>query len=199
MKHKALTVTAIIFFLILNTRYYWEPEIGSLSFPAFLLLGLVFIVLAIILIVQTYFAYRENFRARGRLVAIVTLAAVLLAIVIKPAGIIDFNRWEGKDLLVAEQEGGGGCHTILRLKEHGRFKERSVCFGVDEVTGNYTLRNDTIYFDHVKLRRSGKEEYFRFAVINKNNKRFDLIRYKDQNDTAGKGLFITRNELPGIK
>jgi predicted membrane protein len=199
MKHKALTITAILFFLTLNTRYYWEPEIGSLFLPVFLLLVLFFIILAIILAAQAFFAYRENFMVRGRLVSIATLATVLLSILIKPAGIIDFEKWEGKDLLVAEREGGGGCHTILRLKEHGRFKEQSVCFGIDEITGNYVLRKDTIYFENVKLRRSSKEEYFRFAVINRGSTGFDLIRYKDQKDTAGNGLFISKNELPGTK
>jgi hypothetical protein len=128
MKHKALTVTAILFFLILNTRYYWGPEIGSLFLPVFLLLVLFFIILAIILAAQAFFAYRENFMVRGRLVSIATLAPILLSILIRPAGIIDFEKWESKDLLVAEWEGDGGCHTILRLKEHGRFKERSVCW-----------------------------------------------------------------------
>ncbi len=198
MKHIAVTLAAIVFFLIVNGRYYWEPEIGGFSLPVFLILCIIFIVLAIVLIVQAFGAYRENFSNKHRLVSIGVLAAVLVTAALKPSGLINFERWEGEDLLVAEREGAANCATVFRLKHNGHFKERNMCFGVDEITGNYVLQNDTIYFKNVELGRSSKTMYYKFAVVDtgkRTNKIFGLIRYKDRNDTMGNGLFITKSEL----
>ena len=93
--------------------------------------------------------------------------------------------------------------TTLKLKDDFTFKEKSICFGVTEIKGNYHLQNDTIYFDNINAGRT-ESEFYKFAVIKPskfdNSKILgDLIRYKNLNDTVGDFLWITKNDLSKLK
>lgn len=114
-------------------------------------------------------------------------------------GIIDFDRLEGNDVLVAEREGAANCLTTLKFKDDFTFRERIGCFGVTEIKGTFRVVQDTIYFDNVVLGRH-ENEFYKFAVIKPT--KFDnskilgnLIRYKNTSDTVGHELWITKNEL----
>lgn len=170
-----------------------------LAFPAFLLLMITYLVLALALIGQLYFAFREKLKDRHRLFGIALLIAVLLLTFLFPTGLINFDRLEGEDLLVAEREGVANCMTTLKLKEHNKFIEREVCFGVTETKGHYELKNDTIFFANASLGRDGSD-YYKFAVIkpsNSNNGKIlgALIRYKGIDDTSANALGIIKNDL----
>lgn len=203
MKNKGLIITTIIFFILVNTTYYWEGKLGLFAFPAFLVLTVVYFGLAVVLLRQFYLAIKEKFREKQRFILIALLTAVLTLIFLKPFGLIDFDKFEGKDFLVAEREGAANCMTTFKLKEDNKFIESNVCFGVTEIKGNYKLRNDTIYFENVVLGRH-IDEFYQFAVIrpsiyNNDGKHFDLVRYKSINDTTGHILWITKNELYKLK
>ncbi|MBP6023036.1 hypothetical protein [Ferruginibacter sp.] len=199
MKNKGLIISTIIFFLLVNTTYYWESKLGLVAFPAFLFLVIVFFVLLILLLRQIILAIKEKFSERQRLLIIAILTTVLALAFFKPAGLIDFEKFEGKDILVARREGAANCMTTFKLKENSKFTEKSVCFGMTEIKGDYKLKKDTIFFENVELAR-GEDEFYKFAVIrpskfNKDNNHFDLVRYKDLNDTTGHELWITKNDL----
>jgi hypothetical protein len=105
-----------------------------------------------------------------------TIALTLTFLI--PFGLINFDKLEGNNVLVAEKEGAANCMTTLKLKDDFTFRERSVCFGVTEIKGNFHIENDTIYFDNVSLGRH-ENEFYKFAVIesskfNKDGKHFDL-------------------------
>ena len=203
MKNKVLIITAIAFFLIVNTTYFWEGKFGLFAFPAFILLAIVYLGFVIALIRQIYYAAKEKFIYRDRLFTIGLLVIVLSLIIHKPFGLIDFDRLEGNDLLIAQREGAANCMTTLKLKDNFTFRERNVCFGVTEIKGNFHLQHDTIYFDNVSLGRH-EEIFYEFAVIkpskyNVDGKHFDLIRYKSMIDTVGHDLWITKNKLSKLK
>lgn len=188
MKNKGIIITTLVFFLLVNTTYFWENKLGLLAFPAFLFLVLVFLVLLSVLLQQFFFAIKEKFAGRQRLLIIVLLAIVLGFVFLKPDGLIAFNKFDGNDILVAEREGAANCMTTFKLKENNKFTEKSVCFGMTEIKGNYKIINDTIYFENVETGRD-KDEFYMFAVIrpskyNSNNYHFDIVRYKDLNDTT---------------
>lgn len=87
--------------------------------------------------------------------------------------------------------------TTFKLKEKKKFSERSVCFGVAEISGNYRVKNDTIYFEDVELGRHD-DNFYQFAVIGPSRystSKNALVRYKDKSDTVGHELWITKNEL----
>ncbi|HEX7902322.1 MAG TPA: hypothetical protein VF487_00485 [Chitinophagaceae bacterium] len=199
MKIKGLIITTLVFFLLVNTSYYWEGKLGLFAVPAFLLLATVYLGLTIALLRQLYLTFKERFVQRRRFIVIVLLTTVLLSTLFKPMGIIDFDRLEGNDVLVAEREGAANCLTTLKFKDDFTFRERIGCFGVTEIKGTFRVVQDTIYFDNVVLGRH-ENEFYKFAVIKPT--KFDnskilgnLIRYKNTSDTVGHELWITKNEL----
>jgi hypothetical protein len=152
---------------------------------------------------QIYFSLREKFTNRQRLFLVGLLTIVLSLTAYKPFGLVDFDKFEGGDLLIAEREGAANCMTTLKLKDDLTFRERNVCFGVGEIKGSYHLQNDTIYFDKVQLGRH-EDEFYEFAVVtsskfNTDGKHFDLKRFKNLSDTVGHELWITKNELIKLK
>jgi hypothetical protein len=203
LKNKRLIITTIIFFLIVNTTYYWEGKLGLFHFPVFLILVVIYFGLGLALIRQIYFIIREKFTDKTRLINIGPLTIVLTLTFLKPFGLIDFEKLESDNILVAEREGSANCMTTLKLKDDFTFSERSVCFGVTEIKGEYHIQNDTIYFDNVSLSRD-ENEFYKFAIIepskfDKDGKHFDLTRYKSLTDTIGHELWITKNELNKLK
>jgi hypothetical protein len=199
MKKYRLIIATTIFFLILNTSYYWEGKLGLFAFPSFILLILIYIGLGISLFRQLYLIIKEKFDNKLRLITIGLLVFVLIITFLRPNGLINFDKFEGGDILVAEREGAANCMTTLKLKDDYTFKERNVCFGVTETIGKYHIKNDTIYFDNVNIGRH-INEYYSFGVVkpskfSKDGKHFDFVRYKSLTDTLGHELWITKSEL----
>ncbi|MDY0053070.1 MAG: hypothetical protein RBR79_00265 [Bacteroidales bacterium] len=118
----------------------------------------------------------------------------MLLIQFFPAGIINFEQFEGRTILIAQNEGTANCTTTFKLKMGNKFTEKSICFGVNETRGNYKLIKDTIYFSDIKLGR-GREEYYEFAVINKTDDKHILIRYRNSNDTIGVPITIIKSNI----
>lgn len=203
LKNKGLLITTIVFFLTVNTTYYWEGKLGLFAIPAFLVLVVIYLGLTIALARQIYFAKKEKLVDKSRFLLIGLLTTVLVLTFIRPFGLVNFDKLEGDNLLIAEREGAANCMTTLKLKDDYTFSERNVCFGVTEIKGNYHLQNDTIYFDNVSVGRH-ENEFYKFAVIkpskfNKDGKHFDLTRYKSLTDTVGHELWITKNEISKLK
>ena len=148
---------------------------------------------------QLFLAIKEKFVDRQRLLIIAVLTPVLAFAFFKPAGLIDFEKFESNNILIAQREGAANCMTTFKLKENNKFTEKNVCFGMTETKGDYKFINDTIYFENVELGRH-EDEYYKFAVIRpskfyKDNNHFDLVRYKDLNDTTGHELWITKKRF----
>jgi CDP-diglyceride synthetase len=200
LKNKRLIITIIVFFIIVNTAYYWKGKLDFLTFPAFFILFIVYVGLGIVLIRELYSAFKENFKDKKKILTIGLLITVLALTFLKPFGFINFEElFEGKNVLIAEREGVAGCMMTLKLKEYNEFTAKSVCFGMTEINGNYIFRNDTIYFDNVQLGR-GEKEFYKFAIIKplkfySDNKHFELLSYRSKNDTIGHRLKVTLNEL----
>jgi hypothetical protein len=199
LKNKKLITTIIVFFIIVNTAYYWKGKLDFLTFPTFFVLFIVYVGLCIALIRENYFAFKDNFKDKKRILTIGLLIPVLALTFLKPFGFINFEEFEGKNILIAEREGVAGCKMTLKLKKNNDFTAKSICFGMTEIKGNYKLKNDTIYFENVELGR-GEKEFYEFAIIEPlkfytNNKHFVLLSYKSKNDTIGHRLKIILNEL----
>ncbi len=198
MKRKALIIATIIFFLSINTQYFWEGKLGLLAFPALTLLFIFYVILALMLGVQVFILFKEKFNDKKRLSVSLILLIVLTLAFFKPGGFIDLDKLSGNDLLIAVREGAANCTTTLRLKDSNKFSERSICFGVTDIKGHYEVKDDTIFFTDVVNYREGT--YYSYAVIKPDsfqNEKIsgELILYKDMNDSIGHELFITKNDL----
>lgn len=197
---KFLIISVVIFFLIINTSYFWEKEIGVLSIPILLLLGLIYLIFLIRFFFELYYAVKEKLRNKQRLYLLALLLVVLILVPVFPRGIIDFDTLEGEDLLIAQREGAANCTTTLKIKPGNKFKLLSVCFGIEEKKGTYRMKNDTIFFEKTEddrmyeygvlvLGDSAKQVYKDQNVIGK------IRLYKTASDTRGYELYITKNEL----
>ena len=199
LKNKGLIITTLVFFLLVNTTYYWEGKLGLFAMPVFLALVLVFFELAIALLRQIFLAVKEKLTDKHRLLTVSLLTTVLCLTFFFPFGLINFDRLSGDDLLVAQREGAANCMTTFKLKNNNTFIEKNVCFGVTEIKGNYKIAGDTIYFENVEVGRH-EDGFYKFAIIrpskfNTDSNRFDLVRFKDLGDTTGHELWIIKNDL----
>jgi hypothetical protein len=194
MKRQLLLISAATFFIIVNTSYFWD---GPWSFFLYFILFIVYIALGIILLVQLGFAIKEKFRKRQRLTTISVTAVLLAVVAYKPGGIIDFERLEGKDVFIANREGVANCMTWIKLKENGKFFEKSICFGVDKTNGRYYVHNDTI--DFVNSNPHVAASSFKYGVIRKHfNSNYvgeTLVLYKSADDTIGFAMNVVLNEI----
>jgi hypothetical protein len=200
MKRYSLVIPVVIFFLIINTLYFWESKLGGYAMLLTLLLIITYIILSVSLFYQFYLAIREKFANRSRLIISGIVATVLILSFFYPFGVINYQKFEAKDLLIAGREGVANCNTTLKLKANNNFIEQSVCFGVYEVHGRYSIKGDSIFFSNIQLGR-GENEYYQFAVITKSEFQDggkilgELKRFKNYNDTLPHDLFITKNEF----
>lgn len=199
MRYKLLLILSAAFLVAVYTIFLW---IDTISFFLQLLvaisLSLGFLCLAICLLWHLFFCIKEKFKDKQRNSILGVLCCVMLVAYFQPFGLLTIDRFQGKDLLVAQHEGSANCMTVLKLKEGNQFLEQSVCFGIERVSGRYELRNDTIYFMDVELNK-GIISYYKFAVIQKEkdgeSELGTLTRYKDYNNSTAKPLWIIKNDL----
>ncbi len=203
MKNKGLLLAIILYFLIVNTSYFWESHLGLLAFPFYLILGVVYLGFIIVFIRNIYFLIKENFSEKKRFITCCLLILVLTLTFLKPKGLFDFEKLEANSILVAQNEGAANCATSLKLKEYFTFCQRTICFGVSKIKGNFHYQNDTIYFKNVQLNRL-ETEFYLFALIetkiSKNGKKhFHLKCYKSKTDTVGNKFSITKIKWESLK
>ena len=180
-------VLTLLFFVVLNTAYYWEGMVGGMALIIFLCLALLFVVLIITLISYIYFLIKERFKNKLRNYTFIVLILVLSLTIYKPFGLLDFESFEGDDSLVAYREGVAGCAMTFKLKDTGRFFLRETCFGVDKTRGSFKIKGDTIFLSEVKSR----DRTLSHAII----KEGGLELYKSRNDTLPFYMSIIKNHL----
>jgi len=200
---KVLLVITLIFFLLVNSIYFWEGQLGLLAFPALIVLAIVYIGLVVSLFRHLYYSIKERFENRARIIILSVLTVVIASTLIKPKGIIDFDNLTGNDILIASNEGGGNCSTTIKLKENNKFRVRIVCFGVHEIRGTYKIENDTIFFHHTESEASEKY-FYKYAVLKqskyKNKIRvIEFIKVTEAMDTIRSEFSIRKNELYTMK
>ena len=190
MKYKVLLISTIIFFLLINTTYYWEGKLGIFAMLSTLLIIISFLTLAVLLFKQIYLSIKEKFKDKQRIIVIVILFLTLTLSLLFPEGLVNFERFESRSILIAHQEGVANCTVTLKLKLNKRFSERIICFWITETTGNYHLKGDTIFLNYDSKTRQGSEKY-KFAII----RHMEIREFKNYSDTIGYPLVIIKNEL----
>ena len=198
-RYKSLIIASAIFFILVNTTYYWEGKMGMAAMITFLLMVLYFVVLVVLLLRQTYLAISEKLQNRQRLLLIGLMTSVLVLSVFFPHGIVDFEKIESEIVFIAEREGVANCMTTLKLRKDKTFKNRNVCFGIAETTGTYEIKGDTVFFKSNSWGSGGKD-FYEFAVLERNksaNEKYlgRLVQFKSKSDTTGLSLGIIKNDL----
>lgn len=195
IKNKGLLTCAAVCFLGINTTYFWEGSLGLLMFPLLFVLIISMPIMAILWFRQLYLTIKEKFSDKPRIYSMLCIAILLGCIIAQPYGIIDFEKMESKDVLLANREGVAGCQSYIKLKKDMSFYVKSICFGVDKVSGNYALINDTIRF------KTSTANYFKFGVIKPDTtiskiKNPDILYlYRSAKDFEPLWMYITKNDL----
>jgi hypothetical protein len=186
MKNKILITTVIIFFLTINTSYFWEDKIGHLAFLIFLLLLTTYIIFFAVFTWHFFLMIGEKFKNKSRFLYTGILSFVLILTFFSPRGFINFEKLlEGKDLLIARAEGVAGCGTIFKLKENLTFVKTDICFKMEKTKGKYWISNDTIRFN----------KQYTFAVIRR-QKPYDVYSLSlFKNDSFYSNFLIIKNNL----
>ena len=196
MKNKALITLLVVFFLIINTMSLWDNNLGFTATLVFLALFGIFIALGLSLFIELFKASKERFCDRARNLRIVIIGIVFTTTLVKPFGLIDYEKYEEPTILIAQADGVASCQTTLKLKADNTFKEKSVCFGIEQIKGKYRIENDTIFFEEVVFNRF-TDRYYEYAIIKSEqldkNKKYLELTYKD--DTNRNRLEIVYNEL----
>lgn len=196
MKNRIQVIISILLFFIVNTQCFWEVNAGKYYLGIFMVLLIIFFVLVCILVLEIFISVFEKFSNPNRNLTIVTMTIFLGMIYLFPNGLINCYKSEGENLFVAQREGAANCNTVFKIKPQNRFTERTVCFGIEEISGLYYLKEDTIFFTDVKCSREN-QDYFEYALFKKSefSQREELFRYENRKDTVGIELWITKNDL----
>jgi hypothetical protein len=187
---KILIVLAIIFFVILNTRYYWEGGLGFGFLIVVLVLYLFFAMLVIAFIYYITISILSRSFSKKRILLFVVLFLVIGFTIYKPFGLVNFDKLEGENIFIAHREGAANCMITLKLKESGYFTQRTVCFGVDKISGKFTLKNDTLWFSEV----SKEKDFYKFGTFNEKIKN-TIFLHNSKTDSLPLNMFVEINLL----
>ncbi|MEL6822724.1 MAG: hypothetical protein AAFP70_13255 [Calditrichota bacterium] len=126
------------------------------------------------------------------------MGILLTLIAIKPNGLISLNTLYGEDVLIAGNKREANCTTTLQLKSKGHFRYRDVCFGISDFTGNYVLRNDSLFFFNISPPFFHDDSFYKFAILEPfpTPRRVEILMlFKSKNDEHGYPLKVFKNEL----
>ncbi|PZU84957.1 MAG: hypothetical protein DI529_10605 [Chryseobacterium sp.] len=134
--------------------------------------------MSIELIRQVYISSENRFNDKLRNYLIGFMILCLTLIIIKPTGIINFDKLEGENLFFAQAEGAANCTSTLKIKkDNNKFSYESICFGIEKTKGTYKIIDRIIYFDDYDKRKFN----FIYGKIDK-NKGF-IALYRSKNDS----------------
>lgn len=113
-------------------------------------------------------AIAKSLPVKRNIYLLVFMPIVLVSVWLYPCGFtpipekvtefVEQETPEDEIWLRAHIEGSANCTNTMLLLKDGRFRERSVCFGITTNSGTYHFEQDTFYFryDYIDLRGSGE-------------------------------------------
>ena len=198
MKTKPVIISAILFGII-NTSYFWENQIGFWLFPVIICLGILYLALVIILISKIISFSKSTFRNKEQLKIPLIILTTLVLVGIFPNGMIDFQKFESKNVLIARREGVAGCAMYLTLKENREFMETESCFGIHARKGKYKIKGDTIVFSFYDTRLQNADTSIGITHFKGKQNQYaknSLQYYRNSTDSIPMYFEITKNDLP---
>jgi hypothetical protein len=184
---KKIFIATISYTLVWNTRYFWEYLPGLFDLGIFLLLFATIFTLGAVAVFQVYKFITEHPKNNIRLINIGLIVLAMALTHAKPSGLIDFEKYEGENTLLAKREGAANCTTSFRLKEGGRFKKTIICFGADHYWGNYEIVGDTIKFRYNRISEENKEGDYGILTLGKGypNKPLGILSFYSEGSAKG--------------
>lgn len=174
-------------FLVIQVQYFLN--LGIISFILYIIEIFFFIIILVMILIGIY-KWMNN-PIRSHKIALWISSILLGLTVYKPLGIIDDKMIYGDNLLFAYEEGVASCSSSFSFKTNGIYIQKSFCFGNRREIGNYTINNDSIFFDTNKINQ------YKYGVINRKNSTIEMflsnpLTSKDFDSTQFKKEHIQR-------
>lgn len=133
----------------------------------------------------------KDIKPKKDLGVLLFVAFVLGTSFLFPSGMIPiFKESSSRSILTASAEGAANCMSTFYLLDEMHFAENTVCFGSNHLSGNYTKRNDTLFFEVTEPGRAN-HPYFQFAVFRNDSVQGKLLMFYDNyTDTNPRRLWI---------
>jgi hypothetical protein len=187
LKYKKLIIASALFFLLINTMYFWEGKMGFLMMPIVFILIIYFCVLIWKVLKHSYYIYKEKFQNKQRNYAVLITVFVLIVTGLFPYGIIPYQKLE-KNLLVVWSKGVANCTRTLYFRHNNIFIEKNICFGMHQYRGKFELKGDTIF--PIAFQKNSIFEDYEFGVIS--DEKY-LYLYRNANDSIPYPMRVRKN------
>lgn len=152
MKQPYSVYIGLAILLLLNTTYFWEKWLGGWGLLLTLLIIVLSVALCIKLLVLFVRLVKNRFADSTKTKQFLVLLSIVMLLVFFPFGIIDFRRFEAKNIFSVQREGVANCMLYVNLKEDGGCVEKQICFGTYEKSGRYKVKGDSIFLTLIKAR-----------------------------------------------
>jgi len=176
---KKILKAIVAYVIIWNSQYIWEYLPGIFDMIIIIMLLITIVILVIVGIYQLFKFFTEKPTINFRLLNIGLIMLISVLSYFKPLGLIDFEKYEGENIVYAMYEGVANCTTSIRLKSGNKFKKTSICFGKDHYWGKYEIVNDTIKFHYNRTSEENKEDDYAILQLEDDttSQRLGLIHY----------------------
>lgn len=180
-----------LYFIIIQTSYFWLGLIGPFALPVLFILFLLFLVLIVQWFKIVIHLTSEKWLVKRHLSHLLILGSLILLVGFAPKGLIDFEKMEPEPLFTAVCSGNAGCTSYLKIINQKDFHYKQVCFGMFERSGEYSAHGDTIFFNDRELA---------YAVYlpkegDSTNRRLMVYYQKEDSTTFTKMFWVRKDEL----
>ncbi|MEP7198128.1 MAG: hypothetical protein ABI851_16540 [Saprospiraceae bacterium] len=175
MKRKKIILLLITFLVaIWNFQYFLSYIKGLYTIFVWIIGPILWLLLLTIGVFQIIRLVVEREKHFDRLKISLIIFSMLILTFSKPLGVINWEKYEDENFLVATMTGTANCKTIMQLKPNNKFKYVSICFGKDFYFGRYDVKGDTIYLHSEK--RTPYMDRNSYALLAKSGNKLDEYR-----------------------
>ncbi|MBK8627041.1 MAG: hypothetical protein IPN86_16175 [Saprospiraceae bacterium] len=147
MKFKWQNILFIIFFTSWFFKYFIDILLGKFGFFLTLANVLIWIFLSLyaLFLILKYLIADTTSKPKVKILLIII--PLLLTTLFYPDGLVNWEKFESKNLIVAAYTGTANCRTYLKIRANNVLKVSSYCFGAEHSWGKYVIKGDTIFFE----------------------------------------------------
>jgi hypothetical protein len=188
-----LNITTLLFFILINTSFFWDGFLGIYSIPFSFVLEIVFLIIIVNFFILIFRIIQNKFDSKNKRNQILYIAIVIALTIYKPFGFINLELSKANEVLIAKKEAVSNCNMLLILRDDGTYTQRMVCYSIDNIQGTYSLKNDTIFFKN----SFEYSECPKYGLITENSNNYQIIKlyYDSSYKAIPLLLYIEKNNI----
>ncbi len=191
-----LFVLAAIYALYVIILNYVGDAPGDFTILDTILIVVFGLTLCFIFIAQLIQYWLEDIKNSQRRYLIGFMFCAILSSVFLPEALFQSKKRSISQLYLAPWDLKVEHMQILSINWDGSFSYRKLFRTRPMVIGTYPMLADTVYFEHCKL-DNGRDDFFAYAVYQKDNDDLKLVAYQNNTDTVGSEFKMLRRMVIG--